>query len=79
MIKNSLAERKVSTRKVDYSLIPPFPKEILIDISSLCTAKGAEAATCIAKSLFNLTKSSVFATKSVSQLISIKTPNLEPG
>ena len=36
MIKNSLAERKVSTRKVDYSLIPSFPKEILIDISSLC-------------------------------------------
>ena len=36
MEKNSLADRKISTRKVEYSLIPPFPKEILIDISSLC-------------------------------------------
>ena len=36
MTKNNLKDRKKSTRKVDYSLTPPFPKEILIDISSLC-------------------------------------------
>lgn len=33
---NSLKTRKKTTRDVNYSLIPPFPKEILIDISSLC-------------------------------------------
>ena len=33
---NSLKTRKKTTREVNYSLIPPFPKEILIDISSLC-------------------------------------------
>ena len=29
-------ERKEKTKEVTYSLTPPFPKEILIDISSLC-------------------------------------------
>ena len=36
MTKNNLQERKETTREVEYSLKPPFPKEILIDISSLC-------------------------------------------
>lgn len=33
---NSLKARKELTKEVNYSLTPPFPKEILIDISSLC-------------------------------------------
>ena len=36
MSKNDLKERKEKTKEVTYSLTPPFPKEILIDISSLC-------------------------------------------
>jgi radical SAM protein with 4Fe4S-binding SPASM domain len=36
MSKNLLSVRKQKTRETDYSLTPDFPKEILIDISSLC-------------------------------------------
>ena len=36
MSKNDLKYRKELTKQVDYSLKPPFPREILIDISSLC-------------------------------------------
>ena len=41
--------------------------------------EGADAAICIAISIPNLVKSSVLATKSVSQFNSNKTPTLEPG
>ncbi len=33
---NSIIKRKEEAKKVEYSLIPPFPKEFLIDITSLC-------------------------------------------
>ena len=36
MKNDDLQSRKESTRKVEYNLKPPFPREILIDISSLC-------------------------------------------
>ena len=36
MSKNDLKDRKEKTKEVVYSVTPPFPKEILIDISSLC-------------------------------------------
>ena len=36
MKKNLLEARKESTKQVNYSLTPPFPKEILIDVSSIC-------------------------------------------
>ena len=35
-VKNELQKRKEATKDVAYSLKPPFPNEILIDISSLC-------------------------------------------
>ena len=31
-----ILDRKQKAREVDYELIPPFPKEYLIDITSLC-------------------------------------------
>ncbi len=34
--ENSIANRKDEAKKVDYSLKPPFPKEFLIDITSVC-------------------------------------------
>ena len=49
------------------------------EISSRVTDIGAEAAICIDISLHKSLKSSVFATKSVSQLISSNTPNFDPG
>lgn len=38
MIKNNdeIKKRKETAKKVSYDLVPPFPKEFLIDISSLC-------------------------------------------
>jgi len=34
--ENSIENRKEDSKRVNYSLIPPFPKEFLIDITSLC-------------------------------------------
>ena len=36
MINSEIHKRKEEAKKVKYSLTPPFPKEYLIDISSLC-------------------------------------------
>ena len=33
---NEILDRKQKAREVEYKLIPPFPKEYLIDITSLC-------------------------------------------
>ena len=34
--ENFISKRKEDAKRVEYSLIPPFPKEFLIDITSLC-------------------------------------------
>ena len=39
LAKSDLQERQQKTIKTDYSLKPPFPKEFLIDIASICNHK----------------------------------------